>query len=132
MSAEPATAAGQVPSTRKVVYFSKHWLTAFEPRTMVFSPGSPRQVSFSVIASDTLVMTRPCGARSGNTGRTGGASTWSWPNWDSVRLILLNNCWPVSGPLPRRLALWTAAGRGAPGSPLGLLERAPAGAHARE
>ncbi len=59
-----------------------------------------------------LVMTRFCGARSGNCGIGGGASTWSWPNSASVQLILLNNWAPVSGPFwPSRawvLTFWAA------------------------
>src|ERR1039458_7190296 len=39
MSAEPCTAAGHVPSIRKSVHFSKPWLSGFDARTMVFSPG---------------------------------------------------------------------------------------------
>src|SRR5208282_1053315 len=108
MSAEPCTGAGQAPSTRKSVNFPKPWLTAFEPRTMVVWPGSVGQVSFSVIKPTSLAMTRFCGPSTGNCGRAGGASTWVWPNSASVQLILLNNCWPVSGPLwPRRLTLLT-------------------------
>src|ERR1039458_3031640 len=98
MSAAPATGVGQVPSTRKSVNFPYPWLTGFEPHTMVFSPGSVGQVSFSAITPLVLVITRFCGARFGNCGRSGGASTCVWPNWARTQLILLNNPGLVSGP----------------------------------
>jgi hypothetical protein len=56
---------------------------------MVFSPGLVGQVSLSVMTPAVLVMTRFWGAKSGNWGWAGGASTWSWPNWARVQLMLL-------------------------------------------
>ena len=73
---------------------------------MVFSPGLVGQVSLSAIAPAVLVMTRFCGARSSNCGWASGASTWSWPNWAKVQLILVNSRKPLRAPLwPKRLLL---------------------------
>jgi hypothetical protein len=43
-----------MPRTRKLALLSRPWLTDVEPRTMVFSPGSVGQVSFSAIAPAVL------------------------------------------------------------------------------
>src|ERR1019366_3714512 len=41
-----------------------------------------------------------------NCGCAGGASTWVWPNWARVQLILVNNRKPLRAPLwPKRLLL---------------------------
>src|ERR1019366_2103032 len=95
MSEGPAAGAGHMPRTRKSLQVSRPWLMGAEPRTMVFSPGSVGQVSLIAITPLVLVMTRPCGARSGNCGCAGGASTWVWPNWARVQLILVNNRKPL-------------------------------------
>src|ERR1019366_1769678 len=86
MSAEPCTDAGHMPRTRKSLQVSRPWLTGAEPRTMVFAPGSVGQASLSATTPPVLVMERLAGARSGNCGCSGGASTWASPNWDSVQL----------------------------------------------
>ena len=76
---------------------------------MVFAPGSLGQPSLRAIAPPVLVMVKLAGARSGNCGRSGGASTWASPNWDSVQLILMNNWKPLRAPLwPRRLLLFAS------------------------
>src|ERR1035441_3862017 len=76
---------------------------------MVLAPGSVGQVSFSAITPAVLVMTKFCAARSGNCGRSGGASTWACPNWASVQLILVNSRKPLSVPLwPKRLLLFAS------------------------
>src|ERR1039458_1482544 len=73
---------------------------------MVFAPGSVGQASLSARLAPVLVMERLAGARSGNCGCSGGASTWASPNWTSVQLILVNNRKPLRAPLwPRRLVL---------------------------
>ena len=56
---------------------------------MVFSPGSAGQVSLSAIVPPVLVMTRLVGARSGNKGWAGGASSCARPNWVSGDLVTL-------------------------------------------
>src|SRR5208283_1471955 len=106
MSAEPATGAGHVPSTRKLLQVCRPALSGAEARTMVFSPGLVGHVSLSAIAPPVLVITRFCGASAGNCGCAGGASTWSWPNWARVQLILVNNRKPLRGPFwPKRVLL---------------------------
>src|SRR5664279_166385 len=109
MSDEPATGVGHVPRMRKSLQTSTPWLTGLEPRTMVLSPGSVGQVSLRATTPAVLVMSRFCGARSGNCGRVGGVSTAVWPNCASVQLILVNNWNPLRAPFwPKRLLLFTA------------------------
>src|ERR1035441_10204169 len=109
MSAAPCTAPGHRPRTRKSRQISRPWLTGLEPRTMVFAPGSLGQPSLSATTPPVLVMENRAGARSGNCGRSGGASTWASPNWDSVQLILMNNWKPLSEPLwLKRLLLFAS------------------------
>src|ERR1035441_6810062 len=99
MSAEPCTAPGHMPRIRKSRQVSRPWLTGLQPRMMVLAPGSLGQPSLSAATPPVLVMEKLAGARSGNCGRSGGASTWASPNWDSVQLILMNNWKPLSEPL---------------------------------
>src|ERR1039458_7634613 len=109
MLAEPSTGTGHIPRMRKSLQTSTPWLTGLEPRTMVFSPGSVGQLSLRATTPPVLVMTRFCGARSANCGRSGGVSTGAPPNCASVQLILANNWKPLRAPLwPRRLLLLTA------------------------
>src|ERR1035438_4293350 len=73
---------------------------------MVFSPGLVGQVNLSATAPAVLLMTRFCGARSGNCGCAGGAVTCSWPNWARVQLILVKSRKPLRVPFwPRRVLL---------------------------
>src|ERR1039457_676857 len=73
---------------------------------MVFAPGSVGQASSDLTRPPVLVMERLAGARSGNCGCSGGASTWASPNWTSVQLILVNSRKPLRAPLwPKRLLL---------------------------
>ena len=71
--------------------------------------------------------------RSGNCGCAGGASTWAWPNWARVQLILVNKQEPAEGAILVQAGVAHGVlGRGHPGGPLGLLERPPAGGHVAE
>src|SRR5512139_229978 len=104
MSDEPSTGAGHVPSTVQLGTARTALLNGFEARTMVFSPGSAGQVSLSATTPPVLVMTRLAGARAGNCGTAGGASTAAWPKFVKVALILTKSWRPVRGPLwPRRV-----------------------------
>ena len=86
------------------------------------------KVSLSAITPLVFVITRFCAARSGNSGCSGGASSWVWPNWARVQLILVNNRKPLRAPLwPKRLLLLASLAGGDPGGPLLLLECPPTG-----
>ena len=124
MSAEPCTGAGQVPMMRKLRHARTAEFCGGLARSTVFSPGLVGQVSFTATTPLVLVMTRLWGARVGNCGDTGGASTGSWPRRPSLQLIRTNSCRPVSGPLwPRRGGGLEAGGCRVPGVLLGVGQR---------
>jgi hypothetical protein len=106
MSASPSSAAGHTPIFRYLSHVPRPALNGAEPRTTVFTPGLPRQLSFSAIAPSLFVITSPRGASSGNTGRPGGTSNGASPVNARLQLIFTNNCAPVIGPFwPKRLAV---------------------------
>ena len=77
----------------------------------VLSPGSVGHVSLMAMTPAALVMVRAVGARGGNTGAAGGATTRASPKVARTQLILLKNKKPVSGPLvPQRgVDVWACA-----------------------
>ena len=80
MSAKPATGAGHVPMMRNSLQVPTPADCGGLARNTVLSPGSAGQTSFTAITPAVLVMTRPCGASSGNTGGSGGVLSGSRPN----------------------------------------------------
>src|ERR1035437_4685957 len=99
MSAKPATGAGHVPMMRYSLQTPTPADFGGLARNTVLPPGSAGQTSFTAITPAVLVMTRSCGASSGNSGGGGGVFTGSRPKRASLQLTRTNRCSPVSGPL---------------------------------
>jgi hypothetical protein len=100
---------------------------------MVFSPGLVGQVSLSAITPAVLVMTRFCGARSGNCGlsRRGVHLVLAELGQRAVDLGEQQEAAEGATLAQAAVALGFLGG-GHPGGPLGFLERPPAGGHAAE
>ena len=100
---------------------------------MVFAPGSVGQVSLSAITPAVLVMTRFCGARSGNCGCAGGRVHLLLAELGEGAVDLGEQQEAAEGAiLAQTGGALGLLGGGHPGGPLGFLERPPAGGHAAE
>ena len=89
MSAKPATGAGHVPMMRNSLHVPTPADCGGLARNTVLSPGSAGQTSFTATTPALLVMTRPRGASSGNTGGGGGVFSGSRPKRASLQLTLI-------------------------------------------
>src|ERR1035438_3533025 len=91
MSAKPATGAGHVPMMRNSLHVPTPADCGGLARNTVLSPGVAGQTSFTAITPAVLVMTRSCGASSGNTGGGGGVFSGSRPKRASLQLTQLTS-----------------------------------------
>src|ERR1039457_4891170 len=91
MSAKPATGAGPMPMMRTSPPVPRPGAGGGLARNTVLSPGSAGQTSFTAITPAVLVMTRSCGASSGNAGGGGGGFSGCRPKKTKFQLNLMTN-----------------------------------------